>query len=666
MNFKLFSFLSLFLLGIGIFASARGTSTLQSQTVRAAPNFPASNTPTIYSTPTPNVGMTMMFLQATDTIVAIQKTENAIYSQQQTKAAVDFQNAVAATNQAQQAAAAATQDALVAQQQATAQAAAANAVNTANAISTQTAMVGVAATQWYWSYITATQLAATQQIERDAINAKRVSIWGLVIVFVIVDALVILFLAVKVWRSWKLAKAEYQQAAAVTADQNGRFPLVPTDALGRGGRIVNPNIAHRAVIDPDHDDLSTEQALANTQMHLALESTRAIAQSPALMRQTLRSKPVTAVTDSMPDANVQIDKPAPTLLVDGLKKTASWSLIENWNGEGDLPYGVSARGLERVSLSQVPHGGIFGKTGKGKSRYFLRPFIAAAIANGQRVVILGKQADFWPFAQHPNVKVIPVRHITQPEEAALYSNYLKRIVEEMNRRDEYLTANHHSTWDRAGLENTLIVLDELGNALEMMPDDLRRLSYRYVQGLVMEGRKTGFNVWLASQRAVGFKSIVEQLGRAVFYLADADASRYALGVPGAETLRDGHFYSKFHGLRECAAFDPSDEDLTRFLQSRSVPAHEPIDWIEGVATEVSPEPAQPSTESEVNPDLPRILELIRAGETDAAIVRTVWSVSGGSKFYKLIDRVKTIRTEKNTSSSTSSTENGPILDPVAG
>ena len=229
----------------------------------------------------------------------------------------------------------------------------------------------------------------------------------------------------------------------------------------------------------------------------------------------------------------------------------------------------------------MPHGGAFGKTGSGKSRGFLRPFIAGAIASGQRVVILGKEVDFWPFAEHPNVKMIGVRNITQEDEAARYADYLKRIVEEMNRRDEYLTSHRVSTWDKAGRESTLIILDELGNALDMMPTQIRQEAHRWVSGLVREGRKYGFNVWLASQRAVGFKSIVEQLGRAVFYLADAEASRYALGFAGAETLGAGQFFAKFHRTMKCASFDPTDDELGHFLQGRAVKIHEPISWIEG-------------------------------------------------------------------------------------
>ena len=584
---KFITFFVFVLLGVGAIVNARNAP--QVQPAFAAPVVPATWTPAVVTTPTPNVEMTMMFLRATDTIVAIQKTEQAGYSAQQTQAAIDFQKAVASTNQAQEAAAVATQNALQAQEQQTAQAYVMNARGTAAAVTTQTAYVAEAATQWYWGNVTATQLAATQEIERSAIQARQVRIWGWTIMALTVGALLLILFSSQVWRYWKLAQAEYLQASALEPDQHGRLPVVNTRALGKDNKLVNPNLAHRAVIDPQHDDLSTEQALANTHMHMELEQTRAVAESPAWMRQVTR-KAVTAVTEPMPNANMDISKPAPTLLGDGLKKTASWSLMEGWDGKGDIPFAVSARGLDRLSLAQTPHGGIFGQTGKGKSRYFLRPFLAAAIASGQRVMILGKQADFQPFISHPNVKMLEVHQFTNVDEAARYAGYLKRMVEEMNRRDSYLAARHASTWENAGGENTLIVLDELGNALDMMPREIRQEAYRWVQGLVQEGRKAGFNVWLASQRAVGFKSIVEQLGRAVFYLADQEASRYALGAPGAETLKDGHFFAKFQSTRQCIAFDPTDDELARFLQARPVRQLDPVDWIEGTATDVGSEP----------------------------------------------------------------------------
>jgi len=447
---------------------------------------------------------------------------------------------------------------------------------------------------------------------------------------------------------------------------DGRFNLVPEHAIpGAQGskRLINPNLAHRVTVSTDTDDLTAEQALVNTQSQRQLEATRAIAQSPTLMRKLTSGKASAETDPNLPNANVNITKPGMNYLTDGNMLTPEWSIIQNWNGDGGIPYGVSSQGLERVSIQQVPHGGIFGQTGKGKSRYFLRPFIAGAIASGQRVIILGKQADFWPFAQHPNVKMIPVRHITQEGEAARYAEYLKRIVEEMNRRDDYLTANHVSTWDRAGRENTLIVLDELGNALDMMPREIAQEAHRWVQGLVKEGRKAGFNVWLASQRAVGFKSIVEQLGRAVFYLADADASRHALGFPGAEQLSDGHFFAKFHGVRKCAAFDPSDEELVTFLKGRNVKTHEPIEWIDAEVISESPatSSSQPAPQNipdraEAERDL-KILDMHLDGISQAEIERTMFGRTGGDGYYKVkavIDRYK----------NTSTTGNMPASEPV--
>ncbi|MGH8529296.1 MAG: hypothetical protein ACRETN_05555, partial [Nevskiales bacterium] len=388
-----------------------------------------------------------------------------------TQAAIDFANVVALTSQAQADRAAATQQALELEQQLTAQATLTQGMATIIATQTQ----GAAA---YWQHVTATQLVATQQIERSKVQAAQMRVWIWNIALVVVLGLIIAYFGSKVWRSWKLSQAEFFQATALPPDQHGRLPVVTTQALGRNNKLVNPNLAHRAVIDPEHDDLTTEQALANTQLHVGLEATRAIAQSPLLKR--LLGKPAVSTETPMPNANVDIAAPMLNLLAEG-NGAPAWSLMENWDGQGDIPFGVSARGLDRLSLAQTPHGGIFGQTGKGKSRYFLRPFIAAAIASGQRVVILGKQADFWPFEAHPNVKMVPVRHITQPEEAARYAGYLKRIVEEMNRRDDYLTSSHRSTWDRAGRENTVVILDELGNALDMMPRDVAQDAYRWVQ-----------------------------------------------------------------------------------------------------------------------------------------------------------------------------------------
>jgi len=639
------------------------------KTAQASPRAISNNTMAAVSTwtatltPTANAAMmaevTLLFQHATDTQVAIAKSEQAMIHIQETQAQEQYLRSVDMTNQAQQAAYQATAIATQTYGMQTMQ-----ATQTYGALTAQATFTSGAATQW--ANVTTTVLAATQTIEKDQLNARRFGVWSMAIILSIIGLLIVTFIASKVWGSWKMEQAKYMQASLLAPDQNGRLPVTNTSALGNGNKIVNPNLSTRAVTDPEHDDLSTEQALANTQSLRQLEATRAIAQSPALTKRmfAMVKQPPAEGDASMPDANMDISKPGINYLTDGSAITPAWTLIESWDGNGGIPYGVSAQGLERVSIQQVPHGGIFGQTGKGKSRYFLRPFIAGAIAAGQRVVILGKQADFWPFASHPNVRMIAVRHFTQEDEATRYAGCLRRIVEEMNRRDDYLTSKHVSTWDRAGRENTLIVLDELGNELDMMPREVAQDAYRLVQGLVKEGRKAGFSVWLASQRAVGFKSIVEQLGRAVFYLADADASRHALGFPGAEMLNDGHFFAKFHGVRKCAAFDPTDDELVSFLKGRAVKLYEPINWIDReVVGESSVSNSQQSTVGDIDQQIMELYTRMKAdGKVSLSeIQRRVYgdSNTGGVHFTHIQDVVAKHLEQSGTTTKAATTGNMP-------
>lgn len=586
--FVIGGFLASIVAAVGLMTKPTATVTpvqaaaIQNQMVVAQRSTPS---PMSFATSTPDARlsaeMTLLFIHATDTQISIAKTEQAFYDMQSTKAEeqrIQAEQAAAWTQQAQWAM---TQTATQVQGMQTVNAGYAFATQTVQATQTsgiQTAGAGA----------TSTAIAATQVIERDKLRAARFGIWGGVALLIGLGVLGLLalaaYVAVHIYNKYLDGKGRFIQDSKIAPDKDGRFPVLPATAIGNDTKLINPNLTVRAVTDPNKDDLTTEQALQNTESNRQLEATRALASSPAFARQVARK--ATVNTESgMPEANMQISKPQPPLLGHAPTLTPSWSMFQDWDGKGGIPYGASMndRGmqLELLSLQDVPHGGVFGKTGEGKSRYFLRPFIAGAIAAGHRVVILGKQADFFPFAGHPNVTMIPVRNITQEEEARRYAGYLRRIVEEMNRRDDFLTSRHVSTWDRAGRENTLLILDELGNAIDMMPKSIREEALRWVQGLAKEGRKAGFNVWLATQRAVGFKSIVEQLGRAVFHLADADASRHALGFDGAEKLNHGQFYAKFHRVRQCAAFDPTDDELIRFLEGRPVKQHEPIDWIEG-------------------------------------------------------------------------------------
>jgi hypothetical protein len=518
------------------------------------------------------------------------------------------------------------------------------------AAQTQQAMV-TASNMTAWAGVTSTALAATQQVEHNAVTAKLVTVWGMIAVLFLACLLILAWFGVKIYQIYIDARAQKIQSERVEPDMHGRYPAVNSKNL-QGGKLIMPNLAHRATIDPEQDDLTTEQALANKAMNNDLEATRALAGSSAFGRQMARN--LAAPAEDVVDPGLTITKQELPLL----PGAPSWSMIESWDGKGGIPYGVSGNGLELLDLNQVPHGGVFGKTGKGKSRYFLRPFIAAAIAAGNRVVIMGKQADFRVFAEHPNVTMLPVQQFTNPEEAGRYADFLKRIVEEMNRRDNFLVSRGASTWQQSGRYPTLLILDELGNALAMMPPDIQKQAYRWIQGLVQEGRKAGFNVWMASQRAVGFKSIVEQLGRAVFHLADAEASRYALGFTGAEELEDGQFFAKFNRIKKCLAFDPSDEDIRHLFAGRQVKVHEPIDWIEGIVTDAAPtvttETASAAPADNTDSRILAMYEdmLSRDKVSLSAIQRSVYGRQIPTDFYHIQELVKEYQAKRRTTTTT--------------
>lgn len=69
---------------------------------------------------------------------------------------------------------------------------------------------------------------------------------------------------------------------------------------------------------------------------------------------------------------------------------------------------------------------------------------------------------------------------------------------------------------------------------------------------------------------------------------------------------------------------------------------------EQVTAESAAEPVQPQPKAD--PETSRVLALIGQGKTDAAIVREIWNVSGGGRYYKLIEQVRELRTSSSSSS----------------
>jgi hypothetical protein len=326
-----------------------------------------------------------------------------------------------------------------------------------------------------------------------------------------------------------------------------------------------------------------------------------------------------------------------------------WSIMDGWDPKTGLAYGVSKLGLQTFAFSKTPHVGVIGKTGSGKSRRFLRPIIACALAAGHRVVIIGKSADYWPFENHPNVALATVRDLTNEAEAAKYEQYLRSIIEEMNRRDEYLTSVRKSTWEQAGQPGTIVVLDELTNALDLMPRENRLTCRRYLTGLTREGRKVGLHVVFAAQRAVGIREVITQVGRAVFFVEDAQESRFALGMAGAEKLQEGYFYAQLGQEQLVGAFEPSDEELHVFLEKRPVQDLGKPQFINLPALESRQEelplivPTEDKTDLHVD-EVRKAIDLLEAGKSITAVIREVWDVTGGGKYLSLKKQLEGLTT----------------------
>lgn len=337
----------------------------------------------------------------------------------------------------------------------------------------------------------------------------------------------------------------------------------------------------------------------------------------------------------------------------------AWELVNGWQGEKNiLPYGLTASGLGMVNVDEFPHMATIGKTGEGKSRRFFRPLIACALAAGHQVVVVGKTTDYVVFASHPNMTIVKVAQMTEPEHAARYVAILKALVEEMNRRDDYLTSANRSTWAQAGRTRTFVVLDELGNAMRLMPSNMAEQTRIWVEGLVSEGRKVGFNVAVANQRATGMAGILSQTGKAIFRV-ERDEEKAHRSLTGASSLREGYFLARFGDVKLAGAFEPTDEQIARFLASRPVPALE-SDWVDGRIVETfnaalptqpgigslpEPEPTPtPTADDEMTKnDIARVVQLLSTGATPSAVVRAVFGVSGGGKFLRLNDKVKEIK-----------------------
>lgn len=429
-----------------------------------------------------------------------------------------------------------------------------------------------------------------------------------------------------------------------------KMAMMPTPVHeGTGKPLPMINVIDGVVSDIDR--AANGMAVMSRRYVMALPAITADRQAEVTNRSQLvdmrsRGRLSPAVRKLMADQGVSVDRlleaPDQSVAWDDAFERPSWDLAKSWEGRG-IPYGVHKGGSMGVmDLSATPHMAAFGQTGSGKSRRFLRPVIAFALAQGHRVVILGKQVDFMPFAGHPNVTILPVRELSLEVEALKYGQFLKAAVDEMGRRDAWLSSVHKSTWAQAGRETMLLVFDEYSNAMDLMPRAYADAARRFTKGLLREGRKYGLSMLLSSQRVVGLRDEVTQLGRAVFHVSDQQESRLAIGVPGAEALRDGYFMAKFSEMKVAGAFEPSDEDIASFLAERRVTPLEPLPWLD--ANLIDPAPA-PAALNEPKSDIEQLAEAYlpqyEPGMSGNAIGRMIGKPYGGS-WKEKIDQLREV------------------------
>ena len=451
---------------------------------------------------------------------------------------------------------------------------------------------------------------------------------------------------------WRLIETWQFNNTRMKPNERGQFDIVPEKVIpGKAGNLVNANLQHR--VNSATDDLTAEQALGNKNFERMKEVEFAKAVQPIVNKQNNRTSSKGDGSESFPmqTSNIPMSKVELPALVKRQDVLAlpDWSMLTNgWDGK-KVPYGANANGLLLADPTNEPHWLIVGRTRTGKSRYGLRTIAASALTMGYQVLFIGKRVDFYPFETHPNAKIVGVDLYNNPMK---YFETLRCVAMLMKERDDYLTERRMSIWQQTGRPQLYVVLDEFSSAVKQLnatKPGAGNLVSSMATALIQEGGKYGINVIQVVQDATGASvdiSARRNMGRMVFRVSEQTASDVALGVrgnPSAVGLPIRHFLSVIGedtGVVMGAAFAPSDEEVREFLSARPVTAHEPMDWIDGVASEVEerkPEPtAKPIFENNEKTPQAKIVDLwvayLSRQEVPslAEIERQVYGKTGGS------------------------------------
>jgi len=414
------------------------------------------------------------------------------------------------------------------------------------------------------------ELSATAQSMENAVARERstntVRAIGTYAVALVLLIVVVMFALAGAFRISKIQSKTDERGKVMPLLDVVNGVVVDVDRLANGAAQMTPTyLKQLPVVTPERQaDVTNRAQLVD--MYTRRNSSSAMKQLMANQQQVL-PKPHSTMSE----------------IESKLFPLPSWDIANGWQKEKDLiPCGNSGNGLEYWNLQQHPHLAIFGMSGSGKSRRGLRPLVTFMLASNQRVILIGKEIDFLPFIGHPNVVFIPVYDLTERAEALKYAEALAACVEEKNRRIRYMAQRGVSLWEH---ERTNIVLDELGNALIEMPDDLEASTMNKARSLVNEGRKAGMSLVFSAQRPKGFVDLTTQCGRFVFFVETDQERGYALGMKGADRLPEvpvGYFYKKTASLQLTGAFEPTDDEIRAYLRGSYEKPLSKAEWIEGL------------------------------------------------------------------------------------
>jgi hypothetical protein len=319
-----------------------------------------------------------------------------------------------------------------------------------------------------------------------------------------------------------------------------------------------------------------------------------------------------------------------------------------------MPIGSTERGDLWVSLLEGDSFFVVGMRGMGKTGA-LHGMIQALLHGGQTLVHAwdGKDyAEFLRYVGRNNFTLMPANGLRQGLEAIQeeVTTRMRRLA--MSGKPNLLEYNAQAD-EKDRMLPIALVIDEVAE----VEDQVLLLKQVKVNRAV--GVHPIFATNDASKASVIAKSNL--VTRISFKVAAPSDSVMGLGKPGANRLPA----LRGRGLVE---HNGRMVEFQSFLVDYPEPSAEGMQWLteqleahSASLANTQPTSTGPSAPEERDPEILQVLALIGQGETDAAIVRKIWKVSGGTKFYDLTERVKSLRSKNTSSSSTSSSLPGAIL-----